>query len=220
MQLKHSSWLSLTLAMVFSSASAFALAAPQNGVPPPPPGSQPNPMRGVPGQPQAPAPPGDDIAARDAKTTVSGPYRLTYTLTEMDGSKQLGSERYVIILDANSVPAHIDMGARIPIYSSSGSYIYDHIGLRIRATLHRFANGLELITSLDQTELASDVSSAVHSSHEAQDSNKVNAVPVLRESQMDTVALLTENKPMVLGQLDKPNSTHSLQVMANLTRVH
>jgi hypothetical protein len=195
--------------------------APQGMQPiPPPQGALPAPPpRPGPGAPPPP-PPRDDVAARDAQTTVSGPYRLTYTLTEMDGSKQLGSERYVVILDANSAPTHIDMGARIPVYSSSGSYSYDHIGVRIRATLHRFANGLELITSLGQIELAPDGSSAAHSSHEAQDVNKGRTVPVIRESQMDTVALLTENKPLVLGQLDKPNSTHSLQVTVNLTRVH
>ena len=218
MERKNIFWLSLVCAMTFACAPVFACAAQQGGSPPPPPqASQPKKMRGgVPGQPQEPV----DMDARDAKITVSGPYRLTYTLTEMDGSKQLGSERDVIILDADSVPTHIDMGARVPVYSSSGSYIYDHIGLRISARLHRFANGLELITSLDQIELASDDSSAVHSSHEAQDSNKVKAVPVIRESEMDTVALLTENKPMVLGQLDKPNSARSLQVTVNLTRVH
>jgi len=216
MQLKYSSWLSLALAMVFSSASAFALAAPQNGVPPPPPGSQPNPMRGVHAQQQQlpPLPPTLEMetAEQDAQRTIPGAYRLTYTLTEMDGAKRVGSHHYVIAVDVDAPPTSLKLGTKIPIEtgaSGPGSLpgqteiSYIDIGVNIRSHLRQFANGVELNSHVVQSAV-DPLQSALKT-------------PVIRVSEMESTVLLNENKPVILGNVDTPGSTHSLQIQVEMT---
>lgn len=214
---RNAFWLSLAFALIFACAPMLAQPAPQNGAPPPPPGST---------QPTPPQPPPLRRYSKesDAQRTIPGAYRLTYTLTEMDGTKRMGSQHYVIILDADAPPAHVDMGAQTP--SSSGSmFSYVDTGLKMDASLRQFANGVELSTMLTQTELSENQNPGP--THTSNGSPLLpNAMvppvirPVIRRSQLKTVALLVENRPMILGQLDKPGSTHSLQVQVELSRVH
>ena len=196
---RNAFWLSLAFALTFACAPMVAQPAPQNGAPPPPlPHLTPD--------------------QRDAQRTIPGAYRLTYTLTEMDGTKRMGSQHYVIILDADAPPAHVDMGAQTP--SSSGSmFSYVDTGLKMDASLRQFANGVELSTMVTQTELSENQnSSPTHTSNGSPNPN--GTVQLIRKSHLKTVALLVENRPMILGQVDKPGSTHSLQVQVELSRVH
>lgn len=219
--------LSLGLAISFVCAPAFAQEAHQDSVLPS------EGIQSAPSQPQGHKPqplsaPSVDQDVRDQQRTVPGAYRLTYTLTEMDGSKRLGSQRYVINLDADAPPAHLDLGARIPTFSyGQGSYKYEDIGVKIDSSLRQFANGMELSTQLMQNELAGNLALTelvenqvpipTHPSDGTPHVNKTG--PIIRQSVLRTVALLTENKPMILGLLDKPGTTQSLQVAVELTRV-
>lgn len=212
MQLKCSIWLIVALAATFASTPILAQTAQQDGAPPPPPqqASQPNPMRGV----HAPPPPRDDVAARDAQTTLPGPYRLTYTLTEMDGTKRVGSHHYVIALDVDAPPTNLKLETKIPIETGAfgpGSLpgqteiSYIDIGVSIRSHLRQFANGLELNSHV--------VQSAVDSQQSLLKS------PVIRASDLESTVLLNENKPVILGTVDTPGSTHGLQIQVELTRL-
>ena len=207
MKRKNTFWFSLALGICFACAPVLAHAAQE---------------KGAPAQAAQTAPPHVSSDQRDAQRTVSGPYRLTYTLTEMDGTKRLGSQRYAIVLDADARPTHIDMGARITFKQGgeqfNTQFMFQHIGLRVDASLRQFANGVELSTKLVQSDLAADQGSSITPNPDVSQNPKM-VPPVVRNSQLETTALMAENKPVVLGQLDRPGSMHSLQVTVELTRV-
>ena len=50
------------------------------------------------------------MLAQGAQRAVAGPYRLTFTMTEMDGNKRINSQRYVVAADADAPPTDLRLG--------------------------------------------------------------------------------------------------------------
>ncbi len=206
MKCRNAFWLSLALVMTFACSSMLA----QNGAPPP---QQPQPIPMHAGRTQQPPPPPMTHEERDAQRTIPAPYRLTYTLTEMDGAKRIGSQRYAIVVGADETRTFLKLGTKIPIEtgeSKAGSVShtdisYIDVGMNIAASLRQFANGLELSSHI--------VQSAVDSTQ------TLLKTPVIRQTSLESTTLLNENKPIILGNVDTPGSTHSLQIQVELTRV-
>ena len=206
MKCRNAFWLSLALVMTFACSSMLA----QNGAPPP---QQPQPIPMHAGRTQQPPPPPMTHEERDAQRTIPAPYRLTYTLTEMDGAKRIGSQRYAIVVGADETRTFLKLGTKIPIEtgeSKAGSVShtdisYIDVGMNIAASLRQFANGLELSSDV--------VQSAVDSTQ------TLLKTPVIRQTSLESTTLLNENKPIILGNVDTPGSTHSLQIQVELTRV-
>ncbi len=208
MQSKRWIWPMLALAATFASGPILAQAGPKDT---PPPSSQQGPQSNLP----QPPPPRDYSKESDVQRTILGAYRLTYTLTEMDGTKRIGSHHYVIAVDLDAPPTSLKLGTKIPIEtgaSGPGSLpgqteiSYIDIGVNIRSHLRQFANGVELNSHV--------VQSAVDSQQSLLKS------PVIRVSDLESTVLLQENKPVILGTVDIPGSTHSLQIQVELTRIH
>lgn len=201
MKHKNVFWLSLVFAMTFVGAPMLAQAAQQDMPPlPPPPQAAP---QDIPPPPPSPR-------------TISGPYRLAYTLTEMDGSKRVGSQRYAVVLDANARPSHLNLQSSIPVegLTSPGGAMKFWKNMkeetRIDANLRQFANGMELSTQVQQDTFARGTN----------DGSATDVLPpVTRESFLTSTVLLSENKPVTIGQLDIPGSTHSLQIQVELTKL-
>ena len=206
MKCRNAFWLSLALVMTFACSSMLA----QNGAPPP---QQPQPIPMHAGRTQQPPPPPMTHEERDAQRTIPAPYRLTYTLTEMDGAKRIGSQRYAIVVGADETRTFLKLGTKIPIEtgeSKAGSVShtdisYIDVGMNIAASLRQFANGLELSSDVVQSAVDSPQS--------------LLKTPVIRQTSLESTTLLNENKPIILGNVDTPGSTHSLQIQVELTRV-
>ncbi|MES2220372.1 MAG: hypothetical protein V4587_05325 [Acidobacteriota bacterium] len=197
-------WALLICGTAFAFTPMLAQAAPQQVSPP---SGRPNSMQ----QPPSPPKSRDEWSMQHA---VSGPYRLTYSLTETDGGKRLGSQRYVVVLDADASFTNLKLGTKVPIATKqlganapSGQFewTFIDIGLRIDAKLRQFANGLELETHVSQSAL------------DSQEPNTKD--PVVRQTDLDTSVLLNEDKPLVLGTLDTPESTHRLEIQVELTKI-
>jgi hypothetical protein len=208
MKRKNAFWLSLVFAITFACAPMLVQAAPQDTPPPPPQALQ--------DMPPLPSPPRADQDQRDAQRTITGPYRLTYTMTEMDGTKRVGSQRYAIVLDADARPSHVNLQSSIPVeVISAPGFSSKHIDrmkeeARIDANLRQFANGMELSTQVQQDTFARGTN----------DGPATDVLPpVTRESFLTTTVLLSENKPVTIGQLDIPGSTHVLQIQVELTKL-
>ena len=193
----------LALAIIFGSAPVAVHAAQQKDVPPQPP------------QATQPAPTQPNSAdQRDAQRTITGPYRVTYTLTEMDGTKRVGSQRYAIVLDSgNEVPpAFLRLGSKVPLEtgeiqgnSTSQTISYVDVGLFIEASLRSFANGHELRSQVTQSEVDTQQS--------------LTKDPVIRATDFKSAILLQENKPVIIGTVDMPGTTHILQIQVELTKI-
>lgn len=136
---------------------------------------------------------------------------MIYTVTEMDGTKRVGSQRYAIVLDVAAPHSHLRLDSLVPVdvgSSTSPTYDMEHISFTIDASLRKFANGLELTTAVMQGSLAKkpeQISGATP--------------PITRIFEFTTTTLLAENKPVTIGQFDIPGSTRSLQVQVELSKL-
>lgn len=210
MKNKKMIWLSLVCAVTLSCSPVLALG-PLQDAPPPPNGDHSAPPPDQPGSPLPPLP-GLSPEQQDAQRTVPGPYRLTYTLTEMDGIKKIASHRYVVAADPDAPNSRISQqnNVHVPMGSpNSGQYISEETGILIFATLRQFSNGLQLNSNVSQTTLAAA----------SPDSHGQLPPPDIRESKLINTVLLSENKPVVIGQLDIPGTTHFLQIQVELTKI-
>ncbi len=139
-------------------------------------------------------------------------YRLTYTITETDAGKRMGTERYSLIAVSGERTV-LKQGSRVPIVTGStsadtaGTQVqYVDVGLNIEATVDGRGDGLRLRTKVEQSSLADEKSGMG-----GQD-------PVFRQTQLIGDATLLPGKPLILGSLDVPGGTRKqeIEVVAEL----
>jgi len=143
-------------------------------------------------------------------------YRLTYTITEMDGSKAMRTQHVALVV-ATGGKSNMKQGSRVPIVtggvdagsSTANSQVqYVDVGLNIEASVEGSADGLQLRSKVEQSSMADEKSGIG-----AQD-------PVIRQTKLEGVSTLTPGKPMVLGSLDIPGTTRheEIEVVSELVR--
>jgi type II secretory pathway component GspD/PulD (secretin) len=154
----------------------------------------------------------DDIQlAQKLVTELDRPrkiYRLTYTITDMDGGKRTGAQTFALIA-ASSERTIFKQGSKVPIVTGSfdtGSSAantqvqYQDVGLAINFTVEGRAAGVALQSKVEQSTLAKDKSGVG-----PQD-------PVLHQSVLEGSTALTLGKPLVLGSLDIPGTTRKQEI--------
>jgi type II secretory pathway component GspD/PulD (secretin) len=135
-------------------------------------------------------------------------YRLTYTLTETDDGKRVGTQHFAMVVVTGQRTV-LKQGSKVPIVT--GSYTagssgektevtYLDVGMNFDATLDEFVNGVRLRTKVEELSLAEEKSGMG-----PQD-------PVIRQSLLESTSFLTPGKPLVLGSVDIPGSTRHLDV--------
>jgi hypothetical protein len=138
-------------------------------------------------------------AASVAKTeTEPITYRLTYTITEMDGAKRIGSQHFSLTVNPGK-EGRISLGSKVPIATESQVH-YTDVGLHIMVRLKESAAGVLVDSSVEQSSVSEEQSSVGKSD------------PVIRQATLSNTALLTPGKPVMLGSLDIPRSTRHLDV--------
>jgi type II secretory pathway component GspD/PulD (secretin) len=143
-------------------------------------------------------------------------YRLTYTMTERDGSKTIGVQHFSIIVASGS-RTDFKQGSRVPIFvagTSSGSSSsnpelqYLDVGQEIDASLDSYLDGVRLRTKVVQSSIAEDKAGAG------------TQAPVIRQTTLEGTSTLVQGKPLVLGSLDVPGSTRHQEVEVVSEVVH
>src|SRR5438105_2653656 len=130
-------------------------------------------------------------------------YRLTYTVTDVDAGKKVGSQRFSITA-INGQKTTLKQGSRVPV--ATGSYghesatqqtqfTYIDVGMNFDATIDEMAKGVRLNTTVDQSGISEE-----HSGTLPQD-------PVIRQTTLKGSSFLTPGQPLVLGSIDIPGST-------------
>jgi type II secretory pathway component GspD/PulD (secretin) len=138
-------------------------------------------------------------------------YRLTYTVTEMDGGKQIGTQHYAMIL-ASGQATSLKLGNKVPVatgsYSAGGvgvgvqtQFTYIDVGLNIDATLTAMGDGAILKSSVEQSSVA-PVKADVGGTQQ----------PIVRQASLRGESFLAPGKSQPLGSLDIPGSTSHLQI--------
>jgi hypothetical protein len=157
----------------------------------------------------------DALAPKASETkTEAAPtnYRLTYTITEMEGAKRIGVQHLALTLNVDPENkfrnSTVRLGSKVPIAITSKSaenmgkseIQYQDVGLNIRTHIREFTTGVEVYSNLEQSGV-SDEQSTVGKND-----------PLIRQASLDNTALLTPGKPMMIGSLDIPGSTRHLDI--------
>jgi type II secretory pathway component GspD/PulD (secretin) len=131
-------------------------------------------------------------------------YRLTYTITELDAGKPIGTE-HIAMVAVDGQRTTVKQGDKIPVATGSYStdnnsqqtqFTYLDIGLNFDATLSALENGAMLKTKVEQSSLGQPSTIAGVTE------------PVVRQTVLEGNTFLTLGKPVVIGSIDVPNSTH------------
>ena len=141
-------------------------------------------------------------------------YRLTYTITELDAGKTIGTQHFSMVVSTGQRTT-MKEGDKIPVATGSYSngegtnpanagvqtqFTYLDVGMNFDATLDEFANGVRLQSKVEQSSVGP--------------SNTIAGVqePVVRQSVLQGTSFLFLGKPVMLGSVDVPDSTRHLDI--------
>ena len=141
-------------------------------------------------------------------------YRLTYTLTETDGGKRVGTQRFAMIVVSGRKTV-LKQGNRVPLVSGSVSTSggaqtqvqYLDTGLNIDASIEESADGVKLNTAVEQSSISEEKSGLG-----PQD-------PIVRQAKLEGTSILTAGKPLILGSMDIPSTARRLDIEVVMEQV-
>lgn len=133
-------------------------------------------------------------------------YRLTYTITDIDSGKRIGSQQFTLLVTSGE-KSTFKQGSRVPIVTGTTfgetqntQVQYLDVGLAIEASVSGSPDSLNVHTKIEESSLAEERPVTT-----AQD-------PVVRQTVFDETSQLAHGKPLVLGSLDLPGTTRSQQI--------
>jgi type II secretory pathway component GspD/PulD (secretin) len=133
-------------------------------------------------------------------------YRLTYTVSEMDGGKRISAERFVLIVPAGQITT-LKQGSRIPVItgmldpnSKASQVSYIDVGMNFDSRIAEAGDGGMLVFNVEQSSVG------------ATDAGVSPLNPVLHQIVVKGEALLSVGKPLMLGSADVPGSTRHIEV--------
>ena len=137
-------------------------------------------------------------------------WRLTYTITESDGAKPIGSQHFALVVLAGGKTT-LKQGSKIPIATGSThdgtgtqtQFTYLDIGTNISASI-------EDLGAIDRVNLHT----VVEQSGVAEEKLILDVrEPVIRQTVLDATSMLSPGRPVTVGSLDVPGSTRHLDVV-------
>ena len=137
-------------------------------------------------------------------------YRLTYTITELDANKRVGTQHFNLVI-VSGQRTTLKQGSKVPIAtgtytagsaSSQTQFTYLDVGINIDATIDESSTGIRLKSKVEQSSIAD--SSVIADIKE----------PIIRQSVIEGISLLSLSKPLVLGGIDVPGSTRHFDIEA------
>jgi general secretion pathway protein D len=148
-------------------------------------------------------------------------YHLTYTVTEMDGTKPIGTQHFGVLAVSGQQNV-LKQGNRVPVATGSYNttstedkaagvqtqYTYIDVGLNFDSTLTAMGDSAMLKADVERSSVAPEASGVG-----AQD-------PIVNQTSLQGVFLLAPGKPARLGSLDMPGSSHHLDIEATLEQLH
>jgi type II secretory pathway component GspD/PulD (secretin) len=147
-------------------------------------------------------------------------YRLTYTVTDVDGNKPVSTDHYSMVM-VSGMNTKLKQGSKVPIVTGSYSAVatdtkgagaqtqitYLDVGMNFDATLQPTTNGAMLKSNIERSAVATEPSGVG-----PQD-------PTIRQTSLSGVFYLTLGKPVTLGSVEMPGTTHHLEVEAMIQQL-
>jgi len=147
------------------------------------------------------------------------PYRLEFSLNELDGGKKINSRHYSMDLTVGNAN-EIKIGTRVPVVTARSEpgaatnalantqWQYVDIGTNIWAHLRESQDDSDDC----QLEVRSDVS-------DIDKGTEVTSAPIIRQMKINGTTLLVTGKPIVIGTMDDPNSSRQFQLEVTVTKL-
>jgi len=145
-------------------------------------------------------------------------YRLTYTLTDLDGGKRIGTEHFSMIV-VTGQQTTLKQGSKVPV--ATGSYSPTASASEGTQTQFTYLDvGMNFSATLDETEHGARLNSKVEESSIGEDKtiSGVNE-PVIRQTVLQGTSFLTLNKPLMLGSVDILGSTRHMDIEVVMEQV-
>lgn len=141
-------------------------------------------------------------------------YRLTYTITDSDAGKAIGTQHLSMVV-TNGQHTSMKEGSKIPVATGSigkgddlqTQFTYVDIGMNFDSTISEIANGVRLQSKVEQSSLGQPSSIAGVTE------------PVVRQTVLQGTSFLKLGKPVMLGSVDVPNTTHHFDIAVVLDEV-
>jgi len=173
----------------------------------------------TPDQPKTAAPAGQENQKPSQHDNNIEPYRLDFSLIELEDGKKINTRRYSMNLTAGNND-EIRIGTRVPVLTgpppTPGSNVastqvqYMDVGTRIWANLRQRGDSVEL-------QVRSEISNL--DTPDAHDRSTVRLPPIVRSINISGSTLLVTAKPIVIGSTDDPNSNRQFQLEVTATKV-
>jgi len=158
-----------------------------------------------------------EAAAAQAK--VIKPYRLDFSLNEVEDGKTINTRHYSMNLTEGETN-EIKIGTRVPVVSGSSvgerntvvntQFQYLDVGTRIAARLEAWGGEIKL-------HVNSDVSN-MDTTGGDQHSGPMSA-PIVRQIKIEGSTLLVVGKAILIGSVDDPNSKRQFQLEVTATKL-
>ena len=142
-------------------------------------------------------------------------YRLTYAVTEFDGSKRLGTKHFVLVL-VDGQRGTFKSGEKVPV--ATGIYSWDKaatetqmtyldVGWNFDSTLNATLAGAQLKVKAERSSVAEAKAPAA------------TPDPSINQSILESVTTLSLGKAVMVGSMEVPESTQHVEIEATVELV-
>jgi hypothetical protein len=142
-------------------------------------------------------------ASESAKTPQ--PYRLDFSVNEMEDGKKINSRQYSMDLNANDAN-ELKIGTRVPIEAAHEQFQYMDIGTNIWCRIGERPEGIPLSVRAEISNFATPEGSG-------------SSRPIIRQFRINASTLAQLGKPMVVGSVDDPASKRSFQLEVTVSKL-
>ncbi len=170
-----------------------------------------------------PKPAENKPAARNDFTWARAPYRLDYTVKELEDGKVINTRSYSLIVQSAEERGRsygeLKSGSRIPIATTETKtgekqFQYIDVGVNISSQLYQLESGNLLLGS------SVEISSIALPDKEAQPGlNYPAAQPMIRQIRSNITGEITAGKPNQIASVDDPVSRHRFQIEVTATKL-
>lgn len=139
-------------------------------------------------------------------------FRLTYTITDVDGDKRVGTQHFSMVM-VDGQRSTLKQGSKIPVATGKSddgkgtpgsietNFTYLDVGINIDATLTAHGGGARLLSKVEQSSVAPEPAVIAGVSE-----------PIIRQSVLAGTLDIGLSRPVVLGSVDIVGSTHHLDI--------
>jgi len=147
------------------------------------------------------------------KVNPLAPYRLDFSLDELQDGKKINTRHYTSQLVAGQ-ENDIRIGLRVPVVTGDTKgekqYQYLDIGTNIKCDSRERGDDTELIVDAEVSDIDNPPSGALVTPYLA---------PIIRQVKIEGRVLLTAGKPILIGSVDDPNSKRQFQLEVTATKL-